>query len=130
MKPVLFVLGWISFALGIIGAFLPIIPTTPFLILAAFLFSKSSPRFHQWLLNLPLAGAGIKDWQDNRVIRPRAKILCITMIAVSLGIIFWNQRIPYVVKILVTVILVSVGSFVVTRKSTSTPGQSSHQTHS
>lgn len=130
MKPVLFVFAWISFVLGVIGAFLPIIPTTPFLILSAFLFSKSSPRFHQWLLNLPLAGAGIKDWQDNRVIRPRAKFLCLTMITVSLGIIYWNQNIPYVVKILVTIILVSVGSFVVTRKSTSTPDRSNHQIHS
>lgn len=117
MKLILFIIAWISFVLGIIGAFLPVIPTTPFLILSAFLFSKSSPRFHKWLLNLPLAGAGIRDWNENRVIRPRAKILCLTMIALSLGVIFWNQRIPYIVKILVTIILVSVGSFVATRKN-------------
>jgi uncharacterized membrane protein YbaN (DUF454 family) len=117
LKPVWFILAWLSFALGIIGAFLPILPTTPFLILSAFLFNKSSPRFHAWLLNLPLAGDGIRDWQDNRVIRPRAKILCGAMILLSLGILIINERIYLPIKILVALILVSVGSFVVTRKS-------------
>ncbi|MFP5386068.1 MAG: YbaN family protein [Bacteriovoracia bacterium] len=117
MKPVLFVIGWVSFAVGIVGAFLPILPTTPFLILSAFLFSKSSPRFHAWLLNLPIAGEGIRDWQNNRVIRPRAKALCALMILISLGIIFVNPDIHVAVKVLVTLILVPVGGFVVTRKS-------------
>jgi uncharacterized membrane protein YbaN (DUF454 family) len=117
LKPVLFVLAWITFALGIIGAFLPIIPTTPFLILSAFLFSKCSPRFHAWLLNLPVAGEGIRDWQNNRVIRPRAKFLCASMIILSLVLIYLNVKIPLVVKIIVTIILVSVGTFVVTRKN-------------
>lgn len=117
MKPVWFIFAWISFALGIIGAFLPVIPTTPFLILSAFLFSKSSPRFHAWLLNLPVAGEGIRDWQNNRVIRPRAKVLCATMIVASLLIISINENIHVVVKITVALILISVGSFVVTRKS-------------
>jgi uncharacterized protein len=117
LKYIWFALAWISFVLGIIGAFLPILPTTPFLILSAFLFSKSSPRFHAWLLNLPIAGDGIRDWRNNRVIRPRAKFLCATMISVSLVIIHMNERIPLIVKILVTIILISVGTFVVTRKS-------------
>ncbi len=117
MKLVLFVLGWLSFILGVIGAFLPILPTTPFLILAAFLFSKSSPRFHAWILNLPMAGVAIKDWQQNRVIKTRAKILCGSMILLSLFFIWNHPRILLMIKILVTVILGSVGTFVVTRKS-------------
>lgn len=117
MKPIWFVLAWISFVVGIIGAFLPILPTTPFLILSAFLFSKSSPRFHQWLLNLPVAGDAIKDWNHNRVIRPRAKVLCTLMIIISLVIIIMNEKIMLPVKIIVPVILISVWSFVITRKS-------------
>jgi len=65
VKHVLFVLAWVNFGLGIVGAFLPIIPTTPFLILSAYLFSKSSPKFHAWILNLPIAGDGIRDWQKK-----------------------------------------------------------------
>jgi len=117
VKLVWFIFAWISFSLGIIGAFLPILPTTPFLILSAFLFSKSSPRFHQWLLNLPLAGEGIKDWNDNKVIRPRAKILCSVMIILSVGFIFYNQAILLPIKIVVGIVLISVWGFVVTRNS-------------
>jgi uncharacterized membrane protein YbaN (DUF454 family) len=117
VKLVWFILAWISFVIGIIGAFVPILPTTPFLILSAFLFSKSSPRFHKWLLELPIAGDGIRDWHDNKVIRPRAKILCTVMIFLSLGIIGFSSKILPFVKIVVGVILVSVWSFVVSRKS-------------
>ena len=117
MKWFLFVLGWISFVLGIIGAFLPVIPTTPFLILSAYLFSKSSPRFHRWLLELPMAGPALADWNDNRVIRPRAKILCLSMITLSLCTMWIYAQVPIALKIAITLILVSVGCFVVTRKS-------------
>ncbi len=117
MKLLWFGIAWISFVLGIIGAFLPIIPTTPFLILSAYLFSKSSPRFHAWLLALPIAGRGIKDWQDNRVIRPRAKVLCATMITFSLVVIYSTPTIHFAVKLGVTLILISVCLFVVTRKN-------------
>jgi uncharacterized membrane protein YbaN (DUF454 family) len=117
VKPIWFVLAWISFVVGIIGAFLPILPTTPFLILSAYLFSKSSPRFHKWLLELPLAGEGIKDWQNNRVIKTRAKVLCSIMILISLVIIGMNASIHLAVKLIVALILISVWSFVVTRKS-------------
>ena len=117
MKPIWFVLAWISFVVGIIGAFLPILPTTPFLILSAYLFSKSSPRFHKWIMELPIAGDAVRDWQENRVIKMRAKILCTLMIIVSLVIIVMNQKIILPVKIIVPIILISVWSFVITRKS-------------
>ena len=118
MKWLLFSIGWISFALGIIGAFLPILPTTPFLILSAYMFSKSSPRFHDWLLNLPMAGEAVKDWQNNRVIKTRAKILCCSMILLSLGLIWRHPNILAIIKVSVTMMLTSVGIFVTTRKST------------
>lgn len=117
MKWLWFTLAWISFVVGIIGAFLPILPTTPFLILSAFLFSKSSPKFHAWIMNLPMAGEAVRDWQQNRVINTRAKILCSSMILFSFVLIWRSEKIPLVIQILVTVILASVGTFVVTRKS-------------
>jgi uncharacterized membrane protein YbaN (DUF454 family) len=117
VKHVWFVLAWVNFGFGVIGAFLPIIPTTPFLILSAYLFSKSSPRFHAWILNLPVAGDGIRDWQKNRVIRTRAKVLCVTMISLSVFMIHLNKSIPMVIKYSVVATLIGVGGFVVTRKS-------------
>ena len=117
MKVLWLAIAWISFVLGIIGAFLPIIPTTPFLILAAFLFSKSSPRLHAWILSLPIAGEGIRDWQHNRVIRPRAKILASSMIILSSVLIWKSREIALPVQIFVSTLLVSIMLFVITRKS-------------
>ncbi len=116
MKLFFFILAWICFILGFIGAFLPVLPTTPFLLLSAYLFSKSSPRFHQWLLGLPIAGEAILDWQKNRVIRKKAKFLCSSMISLSLWVIWSSGQIMFSIKLGVSLILISVGVFVVTQK--------------
>lgn len=117
MKWILFILGWVSFALGIIGAFLPVLPTTPFLILSGFLFSHSSPRFHRWLLNLPYAGEAIRDWDERKVINTRAKILCTVMIIFSDVMIWIKAPVSLTLKICLTILLFSVNLFVLTRKS-------------
>lgn len=117
LKPVLFALGWLFFVIGIIGAFIPLLPTTPFLLLAALCFSKSSPRFHAWLLGLPVMGAGVRDWNENRVIRPRAKVLCLSMILLGLVFIWRSPKIPFFAQLSATLIMVSVSGFVLTRKS-------------
>jgi uncharacterized membrane protein YbaN (DUF454 family) len=117
VKFVLFILAWISFVLGVIGAFLPILPTTPFLILSAYLFSKTSPRLHLWILGLPMAGDAIRDWQTNRVIKTKAKILSASMITLSCFFISRNSNIPLLIKISVIVVLVCVAFYVTTRKS-------------
>jgi uncharacterized protein len=65
--------GALSVALGIIGAFLPLMPTVPFLILAAFCFSRGSPRFEAWLLNHPHLGPPVRAWRENGAIPRRGK---------------------------------------------------------
>lgn len=67
--------GWLSLTLGAIGVVLPLLPTTPFVLVAAFAFSRSSSRFHQWLLTHKLFGSLIRDWQQNGVISLKAKLL-------------------------------------------------------
>jgi uncharacterized membrane protein YbaN (DUF454 family) len=119
MKWVWFTIAWISFILGIIGAFVPVLPTTPFLLLAAFLFSKSSPRFHKMVMNLPWAGQAMKDWQDNRVIGIKAKILCVSTILGSLFIFWYALKVQFFIRIFLSLILSSVGIFVVCQKSSS-----------
>lgn len=66
-------LGLLSVALAVIGVVLPLLPTVPFLLLAAFCFANSSERLHGWLLDHALFGPMIADWQDRGAIRPAAK---------------------------------------------------------
>ncbi|WP_432677891.1 YbaN family protein [Nioella aestuarii] len=77
-------LGWSAVALGFAGVVLPILPTTPFLILAAFAFSKSSPRLRQWLVDHQIFGGPIRDWEENGAIRPRYKVMACTAMALVL----------------------------------------------
>ncbi|MEM1160041.1 MAG: YbaN family protein, partial [Pseudomonadota bacterium] len=64
--------GWAAFGLGLLGAALPLLPTVPFMLLAAFCFARGSERFHRWLMNHPRFGPGIRDWQAHRAISRRA----------------------------------------------------------
>ncbi len=83
MKALLIVVGWLSIALGAIGLFLPILPTTPFILLAAACFAKSSPRFHAWLLRNKTFGPLIQNWQQHRAVPRHAKRMAIITILVS-----------------------------------------------
>ncbi|ENY71603.1 hypothetical protein G114_12328 [Aeromonas diversa CDC 2478-85] len=73
MKTLLMLLGWLSLITGVIGIVLPLLPTTPFVLLAAALFARSSPRFHAWLLDHRYFGPLILDWQQHRGIRRSAR---------------------------------------------------------
>ena len=86
MRIIWFISGAVSLALGIIGAFLPLIPTVPLLLLAAFFFSKSSQRAHDWLVNHAILGPPIRDWENNGVIRRRAKVFASISIAFVFGL--------------------------------------------
>lgn len=116
-KTLLFTLGCISVILGIIGALLPIVPTTPFIILAAYLFSKSSPRVHSYLTSLPYFGDAIIDWETNRVIRPKAKAMSMFVIVMVFGSSIIFTSIHYGLKIMLVCIAIGCSTFILTRKS-------------
>lgn len=73
MKYLWTLLGLICVGLAVIGVVLPLLPTVPFLLLAAFFFAKSSERLHTWLITHNLFGPMILDWQNSGAIRPNAK---------------------------------------------------------
>ncbi|MGH1578043.1 YbaN family protein [Planktotalea sp.] len=79
MKALWFSLGALALTLGALGVVLPVLPTTPFVILAAFAFGKSSPRLHAWLLNSRFFGPMIKDWEAHGVIPTKVKWLACSM---------------------------------------------------
>ncbi|QIE57634.1 DUF454 domain-containing protein [Pikeienuella piscinae] len=78
------ILGCFAVALGVIGAVLPIVPTVPFLLLAAFCFARSSERFYNWLLSHRIFGPPIADWRAHGAIGRRAKWLSTASIAAAL----------------------------------------------
>lgn len=77
------VTGITALTLGTVGIFLPLLPTVPFYLLAAFSFSKSSDRLHNWLLNHRIFGPDIRNWNERRVIRRRAKLMAVSAMAGS-----------------------------------------------
>ena len=79
-------LGWLSVILGAIGALLPVIPTTPFLILALACFSKSSPRFHRMLLNNKWVGPSLTEWEQNKTISRQIKFRAMVLVVISFTI--------------------------------------------
>lgn len=89
-----FCLGWICVVLGALGVILPLLPTTPFILVAAFAFSKSSKRFHSWLLNHRVFGPLVTDWEQNGVIRLPAKILATVSIVLMLSLSFYFVPLP------------------------------------
>lgn len=86
MKYLLIMFGSISVGLGVLGAFLPILPTTPFLLLAAACFARSSDRLYQRLLNDRVFGPMIVEWREHRSIPRRTKLVSIALIAVTMSL--------------------------------------------
>lgn len=82
----LIILGWLFIFLGVIGAMLPLLPTTPFLILALACFAESSPRFHRMLLNNKWFGPALEQWEQTKTIRRTIKHKVMLLIIVSFGI--------------------------------------------
>lgn len=82
MRLLLLSLGFAFVGLAALGAVLPLLPTTPFLLLAAACFARSSKRWHQWLARNPLFGPLLLDWETHRCIQPRVKLLAIATILV------------------------------------------------
>ena len=90
-RRLLIVTGTISIGLGIIGIFIPILPTTPFLLLAAACYMRSSERFYQWLLNNRIFGAYIKNYIEGRGMPIKIKIFTILLLLITIGItVFWG----------------------------------------
>lgn len=85
-RPLLILAGFVCVALGAIGAVLPVLPTTPFLLLAAACFAKSSERWHQWLLNNRFAGPMIRDWEERRCVTVQTKIVAIASMTIVGGL--------------------------------------------
>jgi hypothetical protein len=110
LRLLLLIAGTLFLALAALAIVLPVVPATPFLLLAAACFARASKRFHDWLVTRPIIGKLLHDWHTHRSVPRRTKLAVYAMIAVSLSITF-----IFVVKdrlgrsLLVLVALLSVG---------------------
>ncbi len=106
--------GFLALALGVVGIFLPLLPTTPFLLLAAFCFSRSSERLHIWLVTHPRFGPIITNWNENGAIDRRSKIIAVFMMAAAFGLSVYMQ-LPAWVLMAQGVVLALVALFILSR---------------
>lgn len=117
MKRVLFVAtGSVFLVLGVIGIILPLLPTTPLLLLAAYFYFRSSRRLYTWLMTHPFLGSYLLSYERFRAVAPSAKALAITLIWVTILLaIYFVPRIG--LKIMLFVIASSVTIYILSLKS-------------
>lgn len=111
MRILFITVGLLSLGLGIIGLFLPLLPTVPFVLLSAACFSRSSKRMHGYLLRLPFAGKAIDDYEKGRGVSRRAKVTALLMLwsGMTISMIAVAPPLPW----LALMALVAIGATIV-----------------
>ena len=117
-----FLLAWVFFLLGLLGAVLPVLPTTPFMLLALWAFSRSSQRFHDWLYGHRLFGPPLQQWQRHRVIPLSAKLFASVTMAASLAYLFVFSHAPTPLKWLALALMGYGAWFIWTKPSRAETG--------
>ena len=108
------VVGLVALVLGAIGIALPLLPTTPFILLAAFAFAQSSEKLHQWLLDHNVFGPLIENWRRHGAISRRAKVVSVVSMVAVLGISVAMAAPPMVIGVQ-AVVLGASAAFILTR---------------
>ena len=116
-RPLLLATGWFCVGLGAIGIVLPLVPTTPFLLVALWAFSRSSPELAAKIRNHPIAGTYVRDWENDGVIPLGAKIIAITMMLAMLGFMHFGSGAPSWAVIAAGVVMLLAAIYILTRPS-------------
>ena len=115
LRPALIAFGWLNVGLGAVGIVVPGMPTTVFLLIALWAFSKSSERFRSWLYDHPRLGPPIRAWHAHKVIPPTAKALAVTMMSASVALLALVADGRPLLPVGVGLVLLPVAAFIVTR---------------
>lgn len=111
------VLGHLCIVLALIGIFLPLLPTTPFVLLAAYFYSTGNTKFHRSLLKNKTFGPLIREWESHGIIRPKAKTFAVVMIVGLFSYTLIFVKVYFFIKIVVAMIGLGVIGFILTRPS-------------
>lgn len=110
------ILAYIALAIGAVGVALPLLPTTPFVLLAAFFASKGSPEFARWLEEHPTFGPAIVQWRHKRAVPAMAKLLACSMMLLSWSMLVWLGSSAFVLTVS-GLCLLSIAGYLLTRPS-------------
>ena len=108
-------LGLLMLLLGFVGALLPVMPTTIFLILAAWFFGRSSPRMEAWLLQHPAFGPDLRAWREHGAIRRRAKYMAFAGMTAGYLLFWWGTGPELWLALIVAIFMVACAAYVATR---------------
>ncbi|MEH6547513.1 MAG: YbaN family protein [Sneathiella sp.] len=120
----LLLVGWFFVAVGAIGIFLPVLPTTPFLLISLWAFSQSSERFHDWLYNHKVFGPPLQDWSKYGVIPLRAKVVAVGTMTISAILVIAFSNTPWYGLVAMLALMGFGAGFVLTRPSRPRPDMS------
>jgi len=115
-RTILISLGWLCVGLGFVGVFVPGIPTTIFLIIALWAFTKSSKKLRHWLLNHKRFGPILNNWQEHKVVPRRAKVLMVVLMSLAVILFYYSSQ-SLILTIGLIIILVSVAIYVISLPS-------------
>jgi hypothetical protein len=105
-------LGWLSLAMGLLGIVLPLLPTTPFLLLSAWCFARSSRRFYHWLTSNPRFGPVILKWERERTMERRVKQRALVLVGISFTLTLLLVPLALSVRILLVLMALLLGAFI------------------
>lgn len=127
-RVVLVACGLVSVGLGALGVFLPLLPTTPFVLVAAWCFARSSKRFHRWLERHPRFGPLLANWREHGAIARRVKVIALLTLVAS-SALGWALSLRPVALVIQQLALVAVGIFIWSRPEPPWPREGTSEAH-
>ena len=121
-KRLLLIAGTLFTAIGIVGIFVPILPTTPFLLLAAACYLRSSKRFYNWLLNNRLFGVYIKNYIEKKGMPMKIKTFTVILLWITIGISMWFASQNVVVRVILALVAIGVTTHIILLKTNKEEG--------
>lgn len=109
--------GYLFLGLAIVGAFLPVIPTVPFALVAAYCFKEGSPRVYSWIIAFPKFGPAVQEWEEHKIIRTKNKVLAISLMSLGIGMAVYKSTASTELKAMMIFTGLCVGIYIITRRS-------------